>query len=330
MEDLLASTVPPGTVVSGEIYESGPLAAPTHGNVYPEPFIVHPVTPHTYTIILLHGRGSNGPKFGAQFIGTNTSTGKKLPEIFPSAKWIFPTAKKRRAVIFKRIPIHQWFDVYDIDNRSYKEHLQVDGLQETTQMLHGLIEEEVMNGIPRERIVLGGLSQGCAASMYAMLCYDLRLGGYVGMCGWLPYAKYVEDILGTSPDEEDDEDADVFGESDDEEGANPKTKGEIDKDHEEGEGTKGPIVEAISFLRENISFPRVHDKPLVLQTPAFLGHGALDEKVRFNLGEQARDVLNGLGFEVTWKGYDDLGHWYKIPDEIDHISEFLTGVLGPG
>ncbi|KAF3274961.1 hypothetical protein TWF970_007664 [Orbilia oligospora] len=281
---------------------------------------------HTHTIILLHGRGSNGPKFGTELIASNTSTGKTLPVLFPSTKWIFPTAKKRRAVLFKRMPINQWFDIYDINNQTYREHLQVDGLQETTDYLHGLIEQEIRNGIPVERIVVGGLSQGCAASLYAMLCYNKRLGGYIGMCGWLPFAKYMEDCLGTSQNNDDTEDGDMFGESDDEEGT---TFEKEEQDDTQETVAKNPITEAIGFLKDNISFPSSSKKNKieVLETPMFLGHGVLDEKVLFRLGEQARDVLMGLRCKITWKAYDDLGHWYKVPDEIDHIRDFLTDSL---
>ncbi|KAK6511272.1 hypothetical protein TWF481_000193 [Arthrobotrys musiformis] len=294
---------------------------------YPNPFIVTPTTPHTHTIILLHGRGSNGPKFGTEFITSPTSTGATLQTTLPFAKWIFPTAKKRRAVLFKRIPINQWFDIYDINNQSYREHLQVDGLQETTELVHTLIEEEIRSGIPAERIVVGGLSQGCAASLYAMLCYKRRIGGYIGMCGWLPFAKYVEGCLGISLSEGDPGD-DMFETLDDEESPGFFEKSD-ESNGNEGERAKNPTMEAIGFLKDNISFPISDDDRLeVLQTPVFLGHGALDEKVQFRLGEQARDALKGLGFKVTWEGYDDLGHWYKIPEEIDHIKEFLTNTLG--
>ncbi|RVD87296.1 uncharacterized protein DFL_001537 [Arthrobotrys flagrans] len=319
MEGPSESSVPTGIAPSGQVGSSGPLSTTTE---YPEPFIINPTTSHTHTIILLHGRGSNGLKFGTEFTTSNTSTGETLQRIFPSTKWIFPTAKKRRAVLFKRMPINQWFDIMDINNQSYREHLQVDGLQETTEFLHSLIEQEIRNGIPVERIVVGGLSQGCASSLYAMLCYKWRLGGYIGMCGWLPFAEYAESFLNTSSSADGIEDDDIFGTSDDEEGT-AFTKNE-EADGTQERATKDPIAEAIGFLKDNISFPRSQeDKLLVLQTPVFLGHGVLDEKVLFQLGEQARDLLKGLGFNITWKGYSDLGHWYKIPDEIDHIRDFI-------
>ncbi|EPS45342.1 hypothetical protein H072_646 [Dactylellina haptotyla CBS 200.50] len=283
---------------------------------YKDPFIVQPSGPHTHTIILLHGRGSNGPKFGKEFITSASSTGKNLSETFPFAKFIFPTAKKRRAVVFKRMPINQWFDLYDINRQGYREHLSVDGLQETTGFIHGLIEQEVQGGIAAERIVMGGLSQGCAASLYSLLCFNERLGGYVGMSGWLPFARHMQDII--EDESEGSSEDDIFARSDDEASESEK------------ESTPDQISKAINFARENISHAPLSSSFTSLpvsKTLVFLGHGALDEKVKCNLGEGAQDVLMSLGFRVTWKKYNDLGHWYSVPDEIDDIERFLEKCL---
>lgn len=74
----------------------------------------------------------------------------------------------------------------------------IDGLRETTAYLHTLIREEIAllraaGGGSRD-IVLGGLSQGCAASLVAAALWDGEewpLGAVVGMCGWLPFVEGV-------------------------------------------------------------------------------------------------------------------------------------------
>lgn len=58
-----------------------------------------------------------------------------------------------------------------------------------------------------------------------------------------------------------------------------------------------------------------------LQTPVFLGHGSADPKVAVGLGRRMASVLaDGLGVDVTWRAYENFGHWYKVPDEIDTWS----------
>ena len=77
------------------------------GKGYPEPLIIFPSTAHTHSATLLHGRGSNATRFGLEFLSSKTSSGKSLQELFPSVKFIFPTAKRRRSTILKRSMIHQ-------------------------------------------------------------------------------------------------------------------------------------------------------------------------------------------------------------------------------
>jgi hypothetical protein len=71
-------------------------------HIYPAPFTVSPISRHTQTLLLLHGRGSNGEKFGREFLASQTAAGKSIQEHLPGMKFIFPTAKKRRAKWYNR------------------------------------------------------------------------------------------------------------------------------------------------------------------------------------------------------------------------------------
>jgi predicted esterase len=84
---------------------------------------------HKSTLILLHGRGSSkGYEFGVKFEAAKTSTGQTLPELFPNTKFIFPTAKKRRAVAMDSATIHQWFDNVSVaeGEGEVREDLQIE------------------------------------------------------------------------------------------------------------------------------------------------------------------------------------------------------------
>jgi predicted esterase len=48
-----------------------------------------------------------------------------------------------------------------------------------------LIRDEVDNGIPANRIVVGGFSQGCVLSLLTGLTSEYKLGGIIGCSGWL-------------------------------------------------------------------------------------------------------------------------------------------------
>ncbi|KAI9824192.1 MAG: hypothetical protein M1819_000904 [Sarea resinae] len=305
------------------------------GETYPEPLVIAPAGPHTHTIILLHGRGSNAERFGLELLKSRTSGGRTLPELFPGLKFIFPTAKKRRSTVLKRVPINQWFDNYSLLDPDERQDLQYEGLHETSIFIHKIIASEAEK-VTLGRVVLGGLSQGCAAGLQALMnFYDqrtlswgledddsdvisrspLRMAGFVGMSGWLPFASAIADTSSLPPkadDGADNQEDDIFehgGEGQDEASASSLAFN-LARDI--------ASLESISLLPDILP-PFVH-------TPIFLGHGAMDEKVSVRLGEEARDTLEKLGCDVQWKAYEDLGHWYKVPDEIDDIVEFLKAL----
>ncbi|KAK2766986.1 hypothetical protein FQN54_006303 [Arachnomyces sp. PD_36] len=283
---------------------------------HPRPFIIEPSSKHTHThtAILLHGLGSNGEKFGAELLQSGlSSTGATFAQVFPGMKFIFPTAKFRRASAFKRAMVTQWFDVFSMEDRGLRRDLQIDGLVESAGYIRSILREEV-DIIGPGNVVLGGLSRGCAMSLFVLLSLEFPIGGFVGMSGWLPFGKDITEVSSARESVEDDFIS--FGEDD---------EGEVENDD--------PFIRAVNLVRDILSlgdidaFKEDHGRSC-FSTPVFLGHGDLDEKVKFELGEEAAGIISSLGMNTTWKAYPGLGHWYKIPDEIDDIVAFLRQSLG--
>jgi predicted esterase len=265
------------------------------------PFVIEPADRHTQSFILLHGVGSNGEKFGAELLETAiTSNGQKLTNVFPGARFIFPTAKKRRSAAFGRTVINQWFDISSLDDPSLQRDRQYDGLADSADYLLKILAAE-LELIPAEQIMLGGLSQGCAMALSLTLGLDFALAGLIGMSGWLPFQRDLVDLLNVSNETED-----VFASAD------------------PNEEPRDATVDALLLKRDILSLESTcADKiKACLSTPVFIGHGEDDEKVRVSLGKDIVSTLQALGMDVTWKTYDQ-GHWYKIPEEIDDIVQFI-------
>ncbi|EAW07216.1 alpha/beta hydrolase [Aspergillus clavatus NRRL 1] len=301
---------------------------------YPPPLIIPPLhqDQHTHTLILLHGRGSNSERFGRVFLDS-TGLAKRLP----TTRFIFPTARKRRSTVLKRIPINQWFDNYSLEDPNTRTELQLDGLQESSEFLRQLVDAEagllstatgLAVGEAYLRVVLGGLSQGCAASVFCLLGGWLsggeegqgrRLGGFVGMSGWLPFEGEIAGVLKMSAGESDSEAEDD----------------EDDPFARDADGDDVPAhVQAVNHIRDILGMPAIpsdaeDSETAFLKTPVFLGHGAADAKVSVDLGRRmAATLSDGFGMDVTWKPYEDFGHWYKVPDEIDDAMRFLQEKVG--
>lgn len=190
----------------------------------------------------------------------------------------------------------------------------MDGLRETSRYIHGLLTEAIEE-VGAENVVLGGLSQGCAATLISLLTWEGEpLAAAFGMCGWLPLQHHMADIA--NPQAPSDSDDDPFTREDD-----------------KNQGLDVP-GRAVAWLREEIDLLATpasslsgpaSPTPLAFQrTPVLLAHGTEDEKVKVELGRDARDCLASLGAEVSWMEYEDLAHWYSgymLGDLVDFLRK---------
>ncbi|WEW56557.1 hypothetical protein PRK78_002003 [Emydomyces testavorans] len=317
--------------------------------MYPEPLIIPPVRSHRQTFILLHGRGSNASKFGPALLssqillplGDSHVEEHTLSSAFPHAKFVFPTASRRRATAYKRSIISQWFDNWPLEDSSAShasateqgkqehEYLQIDGLRETSAYIHQLLRREIsLVGGDAKNVVLGGLSQGCAASLVALLLWDGDpLGAAIGMCGWLPFQMQIDDTvrgLNTNEDEDvvDGEDFNPFAD-----------EGKVNNNSRAIEESP---ARAIMYLKEEFgiscSSPSPPDLPFQ-SIPLFLGHGVEDAKVPIHFGRKAASCLSAMEMEVIWNEYPNLGHWYSesmLRDLVVFLRERLPRAQEPG
>lgn len=73
-----------------------------------------------------------------------------------------------------------------------------DGIKKAAEDIKALIETEKADGIPANRIILGGFSQGGALALYTGLTYPEALSGIIGLSCWLPLHKSFPDAKKTN------------------------------------------------------------------------------------------------------------------------------------
>lgn len=124
---------------------------------------------------------------------------------------MFPSTSLRKKARFHGVKLFSWFDVYSVQNPSFREETQIEGLSQNGQYLRELIdaEREVLKnawgGVEgAEKMVFGGLSQGCAMSLAALLGLDYSLGGWAGMNSFMPMPGTFKEILIASGEISDD------------------------------------------------------------------------------------------------------------------------------
>jgi phospholipase/carboxylesterase len=130
------------------------------------------------TILILHGLGADGNDF------VPIAEELDLQQVGP-VRFVFPHAPVMPVTINGGYRMRAWYDIMGFDPDSPQDEA---GLRRSQALVDALIAREKERGIPAERIVLAGFSQGCAMSLLAGLRHPERLAGIAGLSGYLPLA----------------------------------------------------------------------------------------------------------------------------------------------
>lgn len=80
-----------------------------------------------------------------------------------------------------------------------RENEDAEGIKASSEYLTSLVQAEIDAGIPADRIVLGGFSQGAAMAIYTGLTASAKLAGIVALSGWLLLSRTFREVLAASP-----------------------------------------------------------------------------------------------------------------------------------
>jgi predicted esterase len=256
-----------------------------------EPLVFEPISKHTHTIILLHGRRSTGQEFAEDLFAAELSTKhESLRQRFPTYRWVFPSSRKIWSATFEET-MPAWFEATSLTDISARPEFQVPGIEQAVKHIRRILDEEIdrLENNPHN-VIVGGISQGAAVGLWVILSEARSLGAFFGASCWLPFERDVLRYLG---------------------GERPN---EAIRISESDVGLK--------FAHSTIA-SRTQSTP---HTPIFLGHGIDDAYIDVQLGRAARRALTKAGYSVEWREYqgaDEEGHWLKEPEQVDDIAFFL-------
>jgi lysophospholipase II len=275
-----------------------------------EPTVVEPTSKHRFTIVLCHGRGSTGRYFKDELFESVGSSGLTLREHFPSVKWVFPSAG---------LPIDpreyvqdeaQWFAISSLLDPDKEQLRQKYGVSQSIKYLHRIIGQETqkLNG-KSSRIILGGISQGAAVAVHALLSGPNRLNSFIGFCSWLPFREVLDEFLFDS-------------------GLPVPFELRLRALYQWSLGIESTLFS--STRTGDVALAEADVLPMA--TPCFLSHNADDDVIDVKLGRAMRDSLRSLGMKVKWDEHENgdavLKHWIKEPEGIDHLFAFLESRMG--
>lgn len=205
-----------------------------------------------FTVIWMHGLGADGSDFAPIVPELN------LPES-PAVRFIFPHAPYRPVTCNGGYVMRAWYDIVSLAPGS--REIDEPSLLESRDSVRQLIAREAARGVPSERIVLAGFSQGGAVAYLAGLTHPAPLAGIIALSTYIP----------------------------------------------------SPALLLAEFAATNG------------RIPVFAAHGADDDVVSLELGEQALEVVRGIGVAPEWRTYA-MPHSVCL-DEIADIGTWLARII---
>jgi phospholipase/carboxylesterase len=127
-------------------------------------------------VIWLHGLGADGHDF-EPIVPELVSPGTR------AWRFIFPNAPVRPVTINSGMRMRAWYDIAGLDRRAQEDAA---GFTDADTKVRELIAREVTRGIPTNRIVLAGFSQGGAVALYMLSRLAEKLAGVVALSCYAP------------------------------------------------------------------------------------------------------------------------------------------------
>ncbi len=143
--------------------------------------ILEPLQPATAAVIWLHGLGASGDDFF-----------RLVPQLHlphnHSIRFIFPDAPTRPVTLNGGHQMPAWYDITGLTLESREDE---PGIRETDRAIKLLIEQQIESGIPANRIILAGFSQGGAIALFCGLRYPEKIAGVLALSTYLPLASLL-------------------------------------------------------------------------------------------------------------------------------------------
>lgn len=133
------------------------------------------------TIIWMHGLGSDCWDF------VPIIKELQLPDTLP-IRFIFPQAPSRPITINNGYVMPGWYDITPDELSGSTRKADEKGVRESQGFINALIEREIVRGMPPDKIILAGFSQGGVIALQTALRHPQELGGVLALSTYLALA----------------------------------------------------------------------------------------------------------------------------------------------
>lgn len=139
------------------------------------------------SIIVAHGLGDSA--YGWKFLSEHLHQQEEFKEV----NFLFPNAPIAPLTIADGQPVSQWFDIFELNNPNGRQD-EV-GYWKSVDQIKNLVEDEVNNGIPANKIVVGGFSQGASLSLGVAASCEKKLAGILCLSGFFAMKQGIKTRL---------------------------------------------------------------------------------------------------------------------------------------
>ena len=135
----------------------------------------------TAAVVWLHGLGADGNDFApvVPYLGAVTEW----------TRFIFPHAPVQRVTINGGMAMRAWYDILGMD---IGRRVDLAGVRASEGYARRLLDAQVTGGIPAERLILAGFSQGGAVTLHTGIRHSSRLAGLMALSTYMPSPEHTE------------------------------------------------------------------------------------------------------------------------------------------
>jgi phospholipase/carboxylesterase len=144
-----------------------------------------------HAIIWLHGLGADGNDF-APIVPQLASARSR------AVRFVFPHAPVRPVTVNGGMAMRAWYDIRGVEIARDQDTA---GIRAAMADVERLIDAELARGIPAERLLLAGFSQGGAIALRTGLARERGLAGVVALSCYLLESDGIDDWLGSAAGE---------------------------------------------------------------------------------------------------------------------------------
>jgi len=131
-------------------------------------------------VIWMHGLGADGTDF------VPIVPQLSLPS-HADIRFIFPNAPMAPVTINGGYVMRSWYDIKSLD-QSEAERANADDIARSVQRISAIIDQQIEAGIPADKIVLAGFSQGGVIALHTALHYPQTVSGVMALSTYFPNA----------------------------------------------------------------------------------------------------------------------------------------------